>query len=554
MLFKKNLSKIFAQNIDVGALTFKRTAFVVREWDYDVTENIDMTDSYGLRSKVYVTKNKIATVEPETYTDYSGSWISDKSRHFLDEVLNSQELEDNFSIQKNIWLKIINDLIRYVYSCDLLEKSTIVDFFFTTVFENLNTEILNILLFFEQRYSFVKLRKSTSLQTFESNLEYKSQVNLTNRLHLTFSTLCILFSINTRYEGYYLNLSLRQRFLKGNFKIFILGSLVNFSYSIAKFLGANLSTVNNLTGGNHFICRDIYSEVNPIILCNDELLKKKNNRNFLEHIRNTYSLAKIGKTWRNFDMLNSSIHSNGEKILYTFLPTSAKDFTNFSSLYFLNLTEKDIFNFKKITELKLLNYSLKLNKAIKEAKVLLDQNSIFKNNIKALPYIKKLKHYYLPTSSLYANDNSYVSAEGSIKRIPKGIPVTKAKNSWQIVKNIMTRFKKNILFLTNKDNFNIFYSVNNELRFNVYTNFQFYAIKNLTVLSFYLSEKNNPLLFNKKRFFKMNTIKVFLTKLKYWLDDFYTGSQDLYTQNSPILADSSEFFKKTCGLTTQLYF
>jgi hypothetical protein len=104
--------------------------------------------------------------------------------------------------------------------------------------------------------SFIKLRRAeiiNLIMTLESNY----QLNITsNKTKLNSSTLCLLISNNPRYEGYYLNLSLRQRYLKGNFKCLMLGSLIDLTFPIS-FLGSNFNTLKTIVEGNHLICQEL---------------------------------------------------------------------------------------------------------------------------------------------------------------------------------------------------------------------------------------------------------------------------------------------------------
>jgi hypothetical protein len=85
---------------------------------------------------------------------------------------------------------------------------------------------------------------------------------------------------NTRYESYYLNLNLRQRFLKGNFKCLNLGSLIDLTFP-SMFIGSNIKILKTIIEGNHFICQDLKISKNPLLITN-ELLKDdgKNLLNF----------------------------------------------------------------------------------------------------------------------------------------------------------------------------------------------------------------------------------------------------------------------------------
>ena len=46
---------------------------------------------------------------------------------------------------------------------------------------------------------------------------------------------------------------------------------------------------------------------------------------------------------------------------------------------------------------------------------------------------------------------------------------------------------------------------------------------------------------------RTKTQKLYKTKIKYWLDDFYLGSTDEYSQNSLFMAKSSELIRIETG-------
>ena len=67
-------------------------------------------------------------------------------------------------------------------------------------------------------------------------------------------------------------------------------------------------------------------------------------------------------------------------------------------------------------------------------------------------------------------------------------------------------------------------------------------MKCLTNLNFYLTIQNKPFILNENHFRKA-TKKTFNTKIKYWLDDFFTGGKDEYSQNSLILTNCSKILR-----------
>ena len=96
----------------------------------------------------------------------------------------------------------------------------------------------------------------------DTNLEQSFQINSATSLSkLSASSLCVLIGTNSRYEGSYLNLKLRQRYLKGNFKLLTIGSLLDLTFPVS-FLGSDVLTLKNISEGNHSFCKDIVNHSN----------------------------------------------------------------------------------------------------------------------------------------------------------------------------------------------------------------------------------------------------------------------------------------------------
>jgi Molybdopterin oxidoreductase len=159
----------------------------------------------------------------------------------------------------------------------------------------LSNEISSLLLILSQNYSFIKLRKSESLK-ITTDLEVNFQLNdIVNKIKLSSSTLCLLIATNPRYEGYYLNLNLRQRFLKGNFKCLTIGSLIDITFPIS-FLGSNTQIIKSITEGNNFVCQNLKSSRNPFLIYNNELSKRNDSRYIFEILKTLSYLNVFNKT------------------------------------------------------------------------------------------------------------------------------------------------------------------------------------------------------------------------------------------------------------------
>jgi NADH dehydrogenase/NADH:ubiquinone oxidoreductase subunit G len=201
----------------------------------------------------------------------------------------------------------------------------------------------------------------------------------------------------------------------------------------------------------------------------------------------------------------------------------------------INLDLNKISNLKKITESRLINYNS--SKKLYNEKLLMNQSfkiSSFSN------FFNFKKYLYLPNNIFFENQESFINAEGLIKRTTKLITRKNIKNDWQLLRKFVKTLSLNFNFSNVKNNFIVYYNSKTLFNFKNFLSFQFHAIQTLTNLSLYLYLKNEKFVIYKKfNVFKTGSIKLFNTKLKYWLDDFYIDGKELFCQNSLTLTRCS---------------
>ena len=78
------------------------------------------------------------------------------------------------------------------------------------------------------------------------------------------SKFCFLIGVNPRYEGFYLNVKMRQRQLKGKFEIFSMNSTIDLTYQV-KTLSTNPKFLKIISEGNHILIAEKYLSENIII-------------------------------------------------------------------------------------------------------------------------------------------------------------------------------------------------------------------------------------------------------------------------------------------------
>lgn len=514
----------------MGALTLKTFSDELREWEFIEADGVDPMDSFGANLKLSIRENQIFLVEPN---DPFLPWITNKGRLFFEGMFN-KNLMNNFLNWENKFETIFN-LLYFLDHLNLKRKKI---FSFIFALENVSLEILNMLYLLSQKYAFIQLRK---VENYKINNDLESKYLLNDSVKkpkLNFSNFVIILNTNPRYEGYILNLNLRQRFLKGNLKLFTLGPMLELTFP-TRALGSNFSILKFIGEGTNLTCQDLKNSKFPIFITNTELFKRSDFTNFIKIFKH---INIINKAWNGINILHSSLSSVGVNSLNMLLPLLYKDFVNFFGFYFINVLLNSNSNFKKLIELQLLKVFSENTKI--NYKFFIDQNnfSVNENILTKIGVQSKIydNYFYLPNNLFLEDNETYINTEGLIKRTTKLISFKKeAKNNWQIIRKIYANLKQNLFLNNRKNNELISFDCINLFNFKNYINFQFYATQTLTSLSFYLTKQNKPLI-KSNTSLKITKIKLFHTKLKLWLDDFFFNEKDLFSYNSSSLSNCSK--------------
>jgi hypothetical protein len=163
----------------------------------------------------------------------------------------------------------------------------------------------------------------------------------------------------------------------------------------------------------------------------------------------------------------------------------------------------------------------------------MDQTCNSDNNIKFAP----LKDAYacLQARTFYENDETYCNVEGFFKRTLKLFISKNVLTTWQTILIMLKYLSNHLRPLNSKSFHNLSYNISGYSKFRVFIYLHNYATQNLSNLNFYLISKTSPInvfrLFN----FKQARVKIKNCKLKFWLEDFFTGGRDEYSRNSAVL-------------------
>jgi NADH dehydrogenase/NADH:ubiquinone oxidoreductase subunit G len=532
-------------------LTQKYTSFYSRNWELKHQYSFDITDpmltdtvviSYQgvLYSVSTPINNKFNHLVNDSF--YTG-WITDKARLFIDSIYNIKKRNQS-EIGWIDWENKFQKIKNYLYFNDFVSNFGNKNFFYF-VFNNVTVETINLISILSTIFPFIKIRKLE--ESKETNLEFESNFqinNLMKKSKLLESDVCLLLGSYTKHESAKINLNLRQRYFKGNFKLLSIGSILDFTIPIT-FIGSNVNkTIKSLLEGKNSLCLDLKNSKKPFLIKSSELSKRYDVDSFVSNFNLLTHSNFITKNWNGINNINSGPNQIISSIVNKFLHITSSDLNNATGIYLINTDVPSISNIKKLTEIKVLKYFNKTTKKNILQKNLYDQNSLTKSLTSDL--IENYNYTHLPNSLFFQSNETFINTEGFIKRTNKIMKHNDgSKNDWQLIRKFIKNIDKFTFINNNKKN--LYFNSENLYNFRNYINFHYYATNVLTSLNFFLNQRNKPIQKNINLKFKQSSSKLMLTKIKHWLDDFFIGGKDDYSRHSSLIINCSKNirFEKT---------
>lgn len=449
-MFNSELSGNVIDICPVGALTSKQYPFVHRSWELKTVKSIDFNDSFGHDILISIKDNTIFKVLPysnKEFQDFSNNWITDKTRFSFNGMFSPERVSETFlisekSINKKSWKNLFRELIHNIYFQDHLSKHHFKNFSIVFVFSfDINLEILLVLKLLNKKYSFLKFRK---IEPYKVNSDFESNYLMDFNKSQALDTLCLLLSVNPRYENSSLNIRLRQQYLKGNFKIISLGSLINTTYPV-QYIGSTYNTIKSLMAGNNLICQSFKQSKKTSIIVGSSLLGRTDSHGIINMLSffNTLSLPVT------LNILNSSLNESTVSLTGKSKTFSQKDFHKSSILYLMNLNFSSI-SVVKFLELKLLEfYQVSQN----SSKILIQQNNVCTE--KSYKKIKQNFDSYVlfnfPNKVFFEESGLFLNNSGILKKKIKVIKNLKtvSKSNWKLLRNFIQLLNK-ICFISEK--------------------------------------------------------------------------------------------------------
>ena len=553
--FQSELSGNIIDLCPVGALTSKPYAFVKRPWELKTINSIDCTDCYGSNIQVFLKNNKIVKVQPgfnKSLNDFN--WITDKARFsfegmfFFDRSLEIFVEDSKTKIKKKLsWKELLEEISLILYFQDRLNSNYLESKTLLLVIDNnIALESLHMLIMLSQKYSFIQLRK---VEGNILNLDQESNflINSEFGVHLDSSNVCLLVGVNPRYDGSFMNLKLRARYKKGNFKLASLGSKLDLTFPVDS-LGLSVKTLKSVVFGTHKFCQELVKDSYPIIIIGSEVYKRKDSLEIFK----LFSLLKkvlnrFYEGWNNLHVLNTAINEVGVNYLQNIEPLTERDFVHNFGSYFINVPE-NISNFQKIRNLNLLRF---LQVEDQLPKIVIDHNhgrgGSFSSSSLTKSVYSSYSYFNLPSANFFESSGSFLNTEGVFKSTVKIVGSGRlVEEDWKIFWKIFQSSRKVSYVSDYRANNLISFNFSSYTRFKSYISFLYYPTVSLRKLNSDLTRikmKNRVAI--KMTKFKLGRIKIYDTPLKLSTLDFYIGGKDLYSPSSLTMVKCSKSFRES---------
>ena len=347
-------SELSANVVDlcpVGALTSKPYVFEARPWELKKTESIDVMDAIGSNIRVDTYGWEVKRILPRINEDINEEWISDKTRHACDGLLNQRldtpYIKYNGKFEKASWSEVFN-IIKSKFKNTDKEKIC-----------GLTGDLVNMETLYIFKEFFNKTLGSQNIESRDNhtylnpekreNYLFNSSINGIEEADFIF-----LLGSNPRFEATILNARIRKSYLQNKTKIISLNEMGDLTFPY-KSLDGNTETVKKIIEGKHEVSDLIKQAKKPMVIMGQSVLKSKSSKYIFESIKQFLEENnKISINWNALNVISENASTVGAFDLGLYKTTNGdnevlKDLKahKFEIVYLLGL---DTINFEKRNE------------------------------------------------------------------------------------------------------------------------------------------------------------------------------------------------------------
>ena len=397
----------------VGALTSKPYVFEARSWDLKKTETIDVMDAVGSNIRVDTYEWEVKRILPRINEDINEEWISDKTRHACDGLLNQRldtpYIKKDGTLIKSSWKEAFELIKNKILQTSSDKISGFVG------------DMINM----EASYIFKELlSKVFKTEWYESRSDHY-YLNTYNRENYLFnskikgieeSDLIILIGTNPRFEATILNVRIRKAYVKNKTEIFSLNNVGDLTYPY-KLINGDTETIKNISEDNHELSEKIKKANKPLIIFGQSYLLLKSSVYTLELLKSfLLKNNKISNEWYALNLISNDASTVGSIDLGIYNNKNnenevLKNLQN-NSYEVVYLLGADNLNFNKKNEF------------------IIYQGSHGDKGA-------ELADIILPSAAFTEQDGFYTNLEGVMQKAYKAsYPPGEAKEDWQVINEL----------------------------------------------------------------------------------------------------------------------
>ena len=286
----------------VGALTLKPYAFAARPWELKKTETIDVHDAVGSNVRIDARGREVMRVLPRLHEDINEEWISDKTRAAVDGLMR-QRLDRPYvrrdgRLQPASWSEAFAEIAGRLKGVagariaaiagDLVDAEAM--FALKLLMDGLGSPNRDCRQ--DGAYLDPRVRASYLFNTGIAGIEQ--------------ADVLLLIGSNPRLEAALVNARIRKRYLRGGFKIGLIGPHADLSYRY-EHLGAGPDTLREIADGRHSFAATLKAATKPMLIASQGALARNDGAQVLGLARRVAESAGLVKDgWNGFNVLHTA--------------------------------------------------------------------------------------------------------------------------------------------------------------------------------------------------------------------------------------------------------
>ncbi len=285
----------------VGALTSKPYSFIARSWELTKTESIDVMDAVGSNIRIDTRGNEVLRVLPRLNEDVNEEWISDKTR-FACDGLRRQRLDQPYirgadgRLAEASWDDAFAAIAAKLKGLDGNRIAAVAG-------DLCDAESMFALKALMAALGSPHLDCRQDGAALDPNLRAGYLFN-TGIAGIEESGACLLIGVNPRWEAPLVNTRLRKRWLRGDYKIGLVGARADLTYD-AEYLGAGPDTLGEISGGANAFAATLRDAQRPMLILGMGALARSDGGAVLAAARKIAAdTGMIAEGWNGFNVLH----------------------------------------------------------------------------------------------------------------------------------------------------------------------------------------------------------------------------------------------------------